>query len=62
MATREQTLVVRALEKLGFTMIPDESGKVGGPTEMTISGEAADALKEHTFRVNGDATITHKVG
>jgi hypothetical protein len=60
MATQVQSQIVGALESLGFVLQPDQSGKVGGPENLTAKDEVLDALKGKTVTVNPDGSVTVK--
>ena len=55
--TRDQAIAMQALGALKYKIVPDEGGKVGGPTKMTATDEALDSLKGKTVEVRGDGTV-----
>lgn len=61
--TRDQNLVVNALQTLGFEVLPPEGEppyKTGEPTKLKIADEALDALKGKTITVGGEGVPTVK--
>ena len=58
MSTPEESLVMMALQSLGFEMKPSNSKIVGGPADLVASNAALDRLKGKTVTVDGDGSVT----
>jgi hypothetical protein len=59
-ATENQSLVGKAVEALGFKLVTDADGKVGGDQNYTITDSALDKLKDTTVSIDSDGDVTTK--
>jgi hypothetical protein len=59
-ATENQSLVGKAVESLGFKLVPNDDGKVGGDQNYTITESALDKLKDTTVTIDSDGDVSTK--
>jgi hypothetical protein len=59
-ATENQSLVAKAVESLGFKLVPDDDGKDGGDQNYTITESDLDKLKDTTVTIDSDGDISKK--
>jgi hypothetical protein len=59
-ATEKQSLVGKAVESLGFKLVSNDDGKVGGDQNYTITDSALDKLKDTTVTIDSDGDVLTK--